>query len=61
MDSKEQLYNSLMMRPFLMYFKQAVVVNMTRHHVCILNLADWFVGVFALLAFDCTYYGKTCL
>ena len=37
----------------------AVVVNMTRHHVCILNSADWFVGVFVLLAFDCTYYGKT--
>ena len=39
MDSKDQLYNSFMMRPFLVYFKHnniAVVVNMTRHDVCIL-------------------------
>ena len=51
MDSKEQLYNSLMMRPFLMtcISSIAVVVNMTRHHVCILNSADWFVGVFVLI------------
>ena len=42
MDSKEQLYNSLMMRPFLMtcISSIAVVVDMTRHHVCILNSAD---------------------
>ena len=40
-----------MMRPFLMtcISSIAVVVNMTRHHVCILNSADWFVGVFVLI------------
>ena len=38
-----------------MYFKHCCCAYMTRHHVCILNSADWFVGVFVLLEFDCTY------
>ena len=63
MVSKEQLYNSLMMMGdlFSCISSTAVVVNMTRHHVCILSSADWFGGVFVLLAFDFTYYRKTYL
>ena len=64
MDSKEQLYNSLMMMAdlFSCISSTAVVVNMTRHHVCILSSADWFGGVFVLLVFHIfTYYRKTYL